>query len=160
MSRFYVLIRRKHAYSASIIGEMYVNGSFLCYTLELPWRWNQRNVSCIPRGAYSGFIRYDKPDGWRIQLQGVPNRSGVQIHIGNYPSDIKGCVLVGTSYSPNAVWHSRKAYEKLRQAFYGDVTDPRLPSACPAKDISVEFAGIFGPPVGDFPSPGSATAYA
>ncbi len=151
MTGFNLLIDRVHPHSASIIGKLYANREFVCYTLELPWRWNARTVSCVPPGSYSAFIRYDKPDGWRIQLENVPERSGVQIHIGNYPRNVKGCVLVGTSYGPNAVWHSKDAYAKLKAAFYGESMVDGVPIACPAKRIRVAFKGILSTPAGDFP---------
>lgn len=39
--------------------------SFSCYTLELPWRDNQRNISCIPESEYSF---------WRISSWKYENR--------------------------------------------------------------------------------------
>ena len=30
---------------------------FSCFTMELPWRENQRNISCIPAGIYSVQLR-------------------------------------------------------------------------------------------------------
>ncbi len=138
---FRVVIKRKHPFAEGIVGELYANGVFVCYTLELAWLWNQKNKSCVPRGKYAGFVRHDHKDKWRIELIGVPgNRQNVQIHIGNYPKDIQGCVLVGTSYTPDAVWNSTAAYEKLKNA-YEHAHGP----------ISVEFEGILATPWGDYP---------
>ena len=140
---FHIVIDRKHSYAESIGGELFINGSFLCYTLELAWLWNAKNKSCIPPGKYQGFLRFDKVDGWRVQLSGVPGgREGVQIHVGNYPSDIEGCILVGTTPSQNAVLNSAEAYAKLRQAY-----------AAAAGNITVEFKGMLATPWGDYPSP-------
>jgi len=136
MEQFSVVIDRRVTYSESMGGELYVNGEPICYTLELPWRWNQRNVSCAPPGVYKGFLRYDKADGWRIQLSGVQARSGIQIHIWNYPRNMKGCVLVGTHRASNAVLNSTQAYGLLKQAFYGEHMEPGGPVASPDKEIS------------------------
>ena len=137
---FRILIKRKHSFAAGIVGELFANGKFICYTLELAWLWNQKDRSCVPPGKYAGFLRHDHKDKWRVELCGVPgDRQHVQIHIGNYPRDIKGCVLVGTSYGPDAVWHSSAAYEKLKDA-YEYAHGP----------ISVEFAGILVTPWGDY----------
>jgi hypothetical protein len=115
---FEIVIERKYRHSECIIGKMYVNGAELCYTLELPWKDNQQNVSCIPQGSYGGFVRTDGKIGWRIELSGVPgNRQNVQIHVGNYPQDTKGCVLIGTGYSNNAVRDSQTARSKLEAAY-------------------------------------------
>ena len=74
--------------------------SFACFCLELPWRDNRPNVSCIPPGLY--------PLAWSernaaYQVQNVPGRSGILIHAGNfagdstlgYKTDVEGCILLG-----------------------------------------------------------------
>lgn len=72
-------------------------GAFRCLTLELPWYSNSRNISCIPPGVYDA-IKYDSPTkGPVILLKGVPNRTWIQIHAGNYTRQIQGCMLVGVS---------------------------------------------------------------
>jgi hypothetical protein len=138
---FNVVVNRKHAFARGLIGELSVNGSFVCYTLELAWLWNQNFKSCVPPGKYSGFLRDDHKDKWRIELIGVPgHREHVQIHIGNFPRDIKGCVVVGTSHTPDAVFESAKAYQKL------EATYPHRPGR-----ITVEFKGLLATPYGDYP---------
>lgn len=150
MDRVDIVVERKTSYSGSIIGQLSVNGTRVCYTLELPWLWNEKGVSCVPNGRYSEFLRYDKTDGWRIQLIGVPGRSGVQIHVGAYPKHTKGCVLVGTSSGANQVLGSGSAYRKLKRAFYGS----DKPGERPDKGITVEFKGIQATPWGDFAGSG------
>jgi hypothetical protein len=138
---FNVVVNRTFAFAEGLIGELSVNGSFVCYTLELAWLWNENNKSCVPPGKYNGFLRHDHKDKWRIELVGVPgHREHVQIHIGNYPRDIKGCVVVGTSYTPDAVFNSAQAYQKLEAAY------PQRPGR-----ITVEFKGILATPYGDYP---------
>jgi len=145
---FKVVINHTHSFAEGIVGELFVNGSFVCYTLELAWLWNEKDKSCVPPGAYRAFLRTDHKDNWRIQLEGVPGgRQAVQIHIGNFPRDIKGCVIVGTSFSPDAVHDSAAAYEKLKSA-YRQSPGP----------ISVEFKGILATPWGDYPRARGTTA--
>lgn len=68
----------------------------LCWTLELPWKDNARNISCVPPGAYKVVKRQSKTfKGWVCELQDVPGRDGVLIHPGNTILDIRGCILVG-----------------------------------------------------------------
>ena len=131
-----ITIVRTSENGGSTTGELYVDGQFIAHTLELPWRNNASYISAIPAGAYPAHLRYDKSDGWRIQLDNVPGRSGVQIHVGNYPSQIEGCVLVGTGVvnSENRVEDSGAAYDRLRNAFYGSTN----PNASPLKDVIVE----------------------
>jgi hypothetical protein len=141
--RFKVTIDRKESFANSIGGDLYVNGRYVCRTLELAWLWNTKDKSCVPLGTYAAFIRHDKKDGWRIQLIGVPgNRDGVQIHIGNYPREIKGCVLVGERYTPDAIWHSASAYKKLEASYGKNRRDP----------VAVEFRGLLTTPWGDYDS--------
>ena len=138
---FNVVIERKISCAEGLIGELYANGSFICYTLELAWLWNEKNKSCVPRGKYNAFLRHDHKDKWRIELIGVPGqRENVQIHIGNFPKDSLGCVLVGTAYTPDAVWDSQGAYAKL-EAAYRHALGP----------ITVEFKGLLATPWGDYP---------
>ena len=69
----------------------------MCFTLELPWKDNQRNISCIPAGTYYAKWRTSPTNGQVIELLDVPNRDFIQIHAGNYTSQIQGCILVGDS---------------------------------------------------------------
>lgn len=68
---------------------------FSCYTLELPDLKNARQISCIPKGVYNVVPRYSKKFKNHFHILNVPNRSYILIHVGNYHTQIKGCVLVG-----------------------------------------------------------------
>src|SRR5690554_237346 len=68
-------------------------------TLELPWRANQRSVSCIPEGVYSmaqrrsGVVERTTGGKYRHgwEVQGVPDRDYIMIHPGNIVDDLEGC---------------------------------------------------------------------
>ena len=64
-------------------------------TLELPWKDNQRRVSCIPALNYVAKQHTSPKFGWCLWLQGVPERSEILVHSGNYTSQILGCILPG-----------------------------------------------------------------
>ena len=89
------------------------------YTLELPYRDNQKNISCIPEGEYilrphkSGTLgkcfkvySLDENDKDNIPITGdtlyklkeVPNRSGILIHRGCELKDTRGCILIGKRF--------------------------------------------------------------
>ena len=53
--------------------------------------------SAIPHGAYK-LKKYWSAKNKRFVplLQDVPMFEGIEIHIGNYKKDTKGCILVGT----------------------------------------------------------------
>ncbi|AGG57935.1 hypothetical protein VPBG_00163 [Vibrio phage helene 12B3] len=78
------------------LGVMTIEGSdFRCFTLELPDKGNASNVSCIPAGTYEYFKRVSNVNGNVIELRNVVGRKYVQVHTGNFTSDILGCILVG-----------------------------------------------------------------
>lgn len=67
------------------------------YTVERPWMSNIKNTSCIPEGEYAcekTFFHKDNYDA--IGIKNVPNRDNVLIHIANYPTDVLGCIGVGS----------------------------------------------------------------
>jgi hypothetical protein len=75
---------------------------FNCITLELPWKNNQKNISCYPAGKYD-VIKYKRPNGrWSFWVQNVPGRSSILFHSGTYVAtskpDSEGCTLVGFRY--------------------------------------------------------------
>ncbi len=80
-----------------------VSGDFNCRTLELPWRYNQRRISCIPHGDYTVEIRLSNKYGRIYWVRRVPNRTYILIHSGNYGGDVSkgykshvmGCILLG-----------------------------------------------------------------
>ena len=80
------------------IGRLTLSGSaFQCFTLELPWKENERGVSCIPKGKYQAFKRQSPKNGLVVEFANVPQRSNIQIHSGNFTRQIEGCVLTGSS---------------------------------------------------------------
>lgn len=135
-----ITLNRQVYNSSCTLGTLYVDNKEICKTLELPYRDNQNDISSIPAGVYKGNLRYDKDDKWRIQLVDVPNRTGVQIHIGNVPKSTIGCILVGKSYEKNDcnVLNSVVAYWDLKKSFYG--TD--YPNATPNKEIILTINDI------------------
>lgn len=77
-------------------GRLSVSGSsFQCFTLELPWRGNQPDVSCIPKGEYEYYYRLSPKNGKVLELRNVPDRTYIQVHSGNFTRQIQGCILVG-----------------------------------------------------------------
>jgi hypothetical protein len=68
---------------------------FECYTLELPWKDNQRRVSCIPQGTYKAVKHRSPKFGNSIWIKDVPNRSEILIHPANYVRQLLGCIAVG-----------------------------------------------------------------
>ena len=92
---FTLTIARKYSDANCTSGYLAVNSTIQAYTLERPWAGNAPLLSSIPVGTYNGILRYDHRDQWRIELQGVPGRTNVQMHTGNTPDDTEGCIIIG-----------------------------------------------------------------
>lgn len=79
------------------VGVMYVD-DYKCCTLENPWMNNANDVSCIPKGTYICKNIHKSPNhGTCISVTGVPNRTHILVHVGNWTSNTLGCILVGQS---------------------------------------------------------------
>lgn len=98
-----------------IYGTLYDSDSTheLCKTFELPWKFNQRSVSCIPTGKYHCKFRYTITKGRIIDVLDVKDRSGIMFHVGNSYVDTDGCILVGFDYGNEMVLRSRDALAHL-----------------------------------------------
>ena len=90
-------------------------------TVELPWRNNEPNVSCIPTGTYPlrkaihHISTPDPNDDYEVyEICEVQGRSAIHIHIANHIGHLKGCVGPGLSgpsiaHSQLGVWNSDAA---------------------------------------------------
>lgn len=97
-----VLLKRQQSSSQGTLGFIF-SDNFSCFTLELPWKQNQRKVSCIPNGRYTCVVRQSPKFGLVYHVQNVPGRSYILFHSGNwagdkskgYRSNVEGCILLG-----------------------------------------------------------------
>ena len=93
------------------------------YSLELPWKDNQRSISCIPEGEYIVEETYSprfKKQMWEVL--NVKDRSGIRMHVANYSRELEGCISLGL-YATDLdgdgvidVAHSKKAFDIARGA--------------------------------------------
>jgi hypothetical protein len=118
-------LNRVYAHNVTI-GELLDGNKFICFTLEEPWKDNQKSISCIPEGEYicKPHVGTKYKDVWNIS--NVKDRSAVLIHSGNTTLDIEGCVLVGSSRGIvkglPAVLNSRATLDELKQYIGRDKT--------------------------------------
>ena len=70
-----------------------------CRTLELPWKENQKRVSCIPTGEYKVVKRQSEKYKNHFHILDVPNRSYILIHPANYVRQLLGCIAVGWEHT-------------------------------------------------------------
>ena len=98
----------------STIGKLFIDGEHRFFTLELPWKENKSGISCIPTGTYNIELAFSERFHMKVPLlQDVPGREAIEIHVGNFPKDTHGCILVGLgrdSATPNWIGESTKAF--------------------------------------------------
>ncbi|MFA9389678.1 MAG: DUF5675 family protein [Prolixibacteraceae bacterium] len=98
-------------------GALFCNDQFVCFTIELPWQENRRNISCIPEGKYSLGKRFTERRGWHLLVKDVPNRSEILFHPANNAlKELQGCIAPVTMLSGiGSGTDSRKADNKLNK---------------------------------------------
>ena len=101
-------------------GKLECGGKFICNTIELPWKNNEKRVSCIPEGKYFIRKRYSPKFKWHLEVVDVENRSLILFHPANNAlKDLNGCIAPVTKLSgPGLGLMSRKAFEKLKALVY------------------------------------------
>ncbi len=101
-------------------GTLTLNGHFVCFTIELPWKENQRSISCIPEGKYQLRARHSAKFNNHLQVLDVPNRAYILIHPANNAiKELRGCIapvnlLTGIGNGIN----SKLALQKLLSLFH------------------------------------------
>lgn len=119
------------------IGNLYINGIKFCDTLEDVDRSltqsmsledikniKKKSITAIPTGKYevtlsvqspkfSKYTQYEFCKGYLPRLIDVPGFEGVLVHIGNFPSDTDGCVLVGKNTKKGMVTDSTNTFKTL-----------------------------------------------
>ena len=101
-------------------GKLECSGKSICNTIELPWRKNEKRVSCIPEGKYFIRKRYSRKFNWHIEIIGIENRSSILFHPANNAlQELNGCIAPVTKLSgPGLGLMSRKAFRKLKTMVY------------------------------------------
>ena len=120
------------------IGHLYVDGSYICDTLEDTDRMldssmtldqianiKVKGMTAIPTGRYKVLMNIVSPKyskskyymnickGRVPRLDNVPGYSGVLIHVGNTAADTEGCLLLGYNKVKGQVLNSKVAFEKV-----------------------------------------------
>lgn len=118
-------LKRRYFTEKSTIGEMYVDTLFQCFTLEDRIRAKKvPGETAIPEGRYEVTFTYsDKYKKKMPILVDVPNFQYIRIHIGNYPKDTMGCILVGLAKDPKVqdkIIQSTDAFNALYKKLYAE----------------------------------------
>ncbi len=118
-----MIIRRLSDDGFQTLGIATMPNGKVYHTLELSWKNNQKQISCIPKGNYKLKKRYSAKYGHHLHVQNVPNRDFILLHSGNYHTDILGCLIFGKGLKDiNGdgrldVTSSRQALKEIGEAF-------------------------------------------
>lgn len=133
-----LLLKRIYNCKDYCIGHLYVDGIFVCDTIEDTDRGLDNSMSlteilnkkvkhetAIPTGTYDILMNVVSPKysnsayyllickGKVPRLDNIKGYSGVLIHTGNTAADSSGCILVGYNKVKGKVINSKVAFEKL-----------------------------------------------
>lgn len=101
-------------------GTLKCEGKLICKTIELPWKNNEKKVSCIPEGKYFIRKRYSAKHQWHLEITDVPNRKFILFHPANNAMiELQGCIAPVSKLSGAGMGlMSRKAFAKLKDLVY------------------------------------------
>lgn len=132
-------LHRKYRKDGYTIGLLYIDGKFICNTLEdtdrgLTYDMSEaaiaaikvKSKTAIPTGLYKVLMTYSPRFKKAMPiLCNVRGFSGIRIHSGNTAEDTEGCILCGMNTEVGKVTNSRfwteKVYEYIRQGIKGGV---------------------------------------
>lgn len=100
-------LQRRDWTDAGTFGEIECLG-FKWATGELPWRDNQKHISCVPEGVYRAVWTFSpRFQRFTYLVQNVPDRDAIRIHPANWVGDkamgfrsqLDGCIALGEGIS-------------------------------------------------------------
>jgi len=115
-------IIRKEFTENSTIGELYIDSSFYCFTLEDMIREPGVKIAgktAIPEGRYRVII--DQSNRFRRAMPhilDVPMFEGIRIHAGNTAASTAGCPLLGFQKGKDWIGESRLAFNQFFDKLY------------------------------------------
>lgn len=133
-------LHRKYRKNGYTIGLLYINGQFVCNTLEdtdrgLTSAMSVNNIAAvkvkgktaIPTGSYPVIMSYSPRFKKQMPLIcGVKGFEGIRIHSGNSAEDTEGCILCGKNTEVGRITSSKiwteKVYEYIRGGLKQGVT--------------------------------------
>lgn len=134
-----ILLERIFTCEDYTIGHLYIDGKYVCDTIEdcdrgLTQYMSEKEIAekkvygktAIPSGKYSITMNVKSPkysnskykwaakyDGYLPRLENVPGFEGVLMHVGNTANDSLGCILVGENKVKGQVINSTTTFHNL-----------------------------------------------
>lgn len=135
-----LLVKRELKKDTYTIGKMYVDGKYLCDTLEDKDRGLKQSdavssiqkikvqhQTAIPVGIYEVIVNKSPRFGRMLpRILNIPGFDGVLIHRGNTDKDTSGCILVGEYKGGDRVINSTP-YETKLVALLTEVQNKKEP---------------------------------
>ena len=108
-------------YPAGTNGKIQYQNRLMMYSIELPWKDNLAQVSCIPEGRYELVKRWSPKFNRHLQVVNVSQRENILIHPANDAThELKGCIApVSLITGAGKGIRSRMALEILTSLVYG-----------------------------------------
>lgn len=121
----HIMIKRGYL-PGGTFGDLFIDGEFICHTVERPWLGNAPNESCIPEGVYT-VERYTSPRHGNVFIlsggtvdkfyNSNGQRWGILFHKANLPTQLEGCIApatrIGVLNGQTAGLSSGRSFEKL-----------------------------------------------
>lgn len=95
-----------------MLGSVYIDGQFICYSMERNWDQNKRFTSCIPAGSYrlkpfnsdkygETFALYNPLHNVEVSAKDCDSddRYGILLHPANWSFELQGCISFGKDIS-------------------------------------------------------------
>lgn len=152
MKKLELVVKRIATNPDYTIGELYVNGTKLCDTMEAPDRELYQSMplndlketkvdgkTAIPYGTYKLTMEHKSPkfskvdyykdfcDGYVPRLLRIPGFEGILILRGNSKEDAKGSLIVGENTSPGGLANSKGQWENLMKEYLLPAKEKKLP---------------------------------
>lgn len=128
-----ILVKRLYKTSAYTIGKMYIDGQYLCDTIEdtdrgLTQTMTSQQIAvkkvygktAIPTGRYKVTLTFSNKFKRVLPLvNDVIGFLGIRIHAGNTADDSLGCIIVGENKIKGGVVNSKVTLERLMAKLIG-----------------------------------------
>lgn len=89
-----------------MFGEIYWDDRLVCVSME-------RTAVAIPVGMFPGCKRYSPHFAMTVIGIDVPNRTDIECHPANLPSQLLGCIAAGSTVDNDDLDNSRAAFDRL-----------------------------------------------
>jgi hypothetical protein len=90
----------------ALFGDMVFDSQHIGATME-------RTAVAIPEGTYSAQKELSPHFGFETPHLTVPGRTYIEIHPANYPSQLEGCIAIGSTIDGDSLDNSDVAFQKM-----------------------------------------------